>query len=739
LEQGPPFRLCWNEAAQRSKEKRAAGAEAVYPLGDRKDVDRAGEAMVHDKYPRVFSPIRLGPVEVPTRFFFAPHGSSLNVGTKPSDDLLAYSTERVRDGGCGLVIVALAAHERARTAQPSTRPEENLAPFRAYTDAIHAAGGKVFGEALYWWGGCGQWQPLSPPAPSFGPSPRQFRYRDRPSTTHAMNHEEIRAMVASFGETARNMKAAGFDGVMLHGSHAAMIEQFLSPYFNERTDEYGGSLENRMRFLVEVLTAAREGAGPDFAIGIRINCDELVPGGYGVEMARDVVSAICERGLVDFIDLDVGLEPQQFHNGMPTSFADRQFYRPWVEQVRSAAGNVPVLSVLGRITEMAEAEAAIAAGVCDMPGAARQLIAEPRFVQNARTGQEERNRTCIACNWCLGAKADNAQGCVINPASHRERLWGVDSWKVPATRPSKLVIVGGGPAGLEAARTAALKGHKVVLFEARERLGGALALWADLPGREFYHKATNWWEAEVRRLGVDIRLGVKADAAAVLAEVPDAVIVASGSLFSRGGRSITLDADLPGHDRPFVYCPEDILIGGARPTGRVMLLDGEGYHASAGIAELLASGGAEVSYVTEGFSPISARLADCHEGRHAVERMKAAGVRFQPTTWARRIGDRSITLYDTYTDEERVVPVDAVILSTSRLPVDGVARDLEGKVAQLFTIGDALGVRMFAAATFEGQKFARLVGEPGAPATIAEAFFRPDPPEVNPMPANAAR
>ncbi len=695
--------------------------------------------MKHPKYPHVFSPIRLGPVEIHNRFFFAPHGSSLNVGTKPSDDLVAYTTERVRDGGCGLVIVALAAHERARTAQPSPHPAENLASFRAYTDAVHEAGGKVFGEVLYWWGGCGQWQPLSPPAPSFGPSSRHFRYRDRPSTTHAMNHAEIRAMVDSFGATARHMKEAGFDGVMLHGSHAAMIEQFLSPYFNERTDEYGGSFENRMRFLVEVLTATREGAGAGFAIGIRLNCDELVPGGYGVEMAREVVSAICRRGLVDFVDLDVGLEPQQFHNGMPTSFADRQFYRPWVEKVRSAAGHVPVLSVLGRIVTMEEAEAALAAGVCDMTGAARQLIAEPRFVQNARTGQEERSRICIACNWCLGAKADNAQGCVINPASHRERLWGVDSWKVPATNPSTLVVVGGGPAGLEAARTAALKGHRVVLFEARERLGGALALWADLPGRDFYHEAINWWAAEVRRLGVDLRLGGAADAAAVLAEAPDAVIVATGSLYSKGGRSITLDADLPGHDRPFVYRPEDILIAGARPGGRIVLLDGEGYHASAGIAELLASGGAEVSYVTEGFSPISARLADCHEGRYAVERMKAAGVRFEPTTWARAIGDGTVTLYDTFTGEERVVPVDAVVLSTSRLPVDGIARELEGKVGQLYTIGDALGVRMFAAATFEGQKFARLVGEPDAPMTIVDAFFRPDLPEVNPMPAGAVR
>ncbi|CAN7665251.1 FAD-dependent oxidoreductase [Phenylobacterium sp. LjRoot225] len=694
---------------------------------------------MHPKYPNIFSPIRLGPVEIPTRFFFAPHGSALSAGTKPSDDLVAYSAERVKGGGCGLVIVALVAHERGRTRQPSPHPPENVAAFRVMADAIHAAGGKIFGQTFYWWGGYGQWQPLSPPAPSMGPSTRQFGYSDRTVSTHAMGLDEIRAMHAAIKQSAAHLRQAGFDGIMLHGSHAGLIEQFLSPYFNQRTDEYGGSLENRMRFLVESLRAAREGAGPDMAVGMRFNCDEMLPGGYGAETARQVLKAICDRGLVDYIDLDVGVEPQQFHHGMPTSFVEPQPYRPFVEAVRDAAGRTPVLSVLGRITSMADAEAAIAAGVCDVAGAARQLIAEPEFVKNAREGREDRSRTCIACNWCTAAGGDGAQGCTINPASYRERLWGVESF-APATRPSKVVIVGGGPGGLEAARVSALKGHDVTLFEGRERLGGGLALWADLPGRETYRKSIEWWGAEVARLGVDIRRGTLADASAVLAEGPDAVIVATGARYSPGGRSITFDADIPGHDRAFVYRPEDILLGGARPSGRIVLLDGEGLHASAGIAELLGSAGAEVTYVTAGFSPLSPRLVDSFEARFVVQRLKAAGVRFAPTTWLRRIGEGEVTLYDVHTDAERVVAgVDAVVLSTGRMPLDGLARELEGRVPQLFTLGDALAARPLATAAYEGQMFARLVGEPGAPATVCEAFFRPDAPDLTPFPADVAR
>jgi 2,4-dienoyl-CoA reductase-like NADH-dependent reductase (Old Yellow Enzyme family)/thioredoxin reductase len=693
---------------------------------------------MHPKYPHIFSPLKLGPVEIPTRFFFAPHGSALSAGTKPADDLVAYSAERVKGGGCGLVIVAMVLHERGRTRQPSPHPTENIAAFQVLTDAIHKAGGKIFGEAFYWWGGYGQWQPLSPPAPSLGPSVRQFGYSERTVSTHAMNRAEIAAMHEALRETAANMRTAGFDGIMLHGSHAGLIEQFLSPYFNERIDDYGGSLENRMRFLRESLMAARQGGGSEFAVGIRFNCDEQIPGGYGVDTAQQVVRAICDEGLLDFLDLDVGLEPQQYHHGMPTGFIERQYYRPFVEQVRGAAGKVPVLSVLGRITSMADAEAAIAAGVCDVAGAARQLIAEPEFVKNARLGREERNRTCIACNWCTAAGGDGAQGCTINPASYRERLWGVGTFG-PAARPSSVVIVGGGPGGMEAARVAALKGHKVVLFEGRERLGGALALWADLPGREHYRAAIDWWQAELAHLAVDVRLSVQADAACVLAEQPDAVIVATGARYSPGGRSITYDGDISGFDRPFVYCPEDILLGDAQPTGRIFLFDGEGVHASTGIAELLASRGADVTYVTAGFSPLSPRLIDSFEARAVVQRMKGAGVRFLPTTWLRTIGDKSVTLYDVHTGEERTELVDAVVLSTGRVPQDQLAHELEDKVAQLFTIGDALAARPLATASYEGQKFARLIGEPDAPTTFSEAYFRADDPAFTPLPADVSR
>jgi dimethylamine/trimethylamine dehydrogenase len=217
------------------------------------------------------------------------------------------------------------------------------------------------------------------------------------------------------------------------------------------------------------------------------------------------------------------------------------------------------------------------------------------------------------------------------------------------------------------------------------------------------------------------------------------VIVAAGARYSAGRRSIVRDADIPGCSLPHVLVPEDILIRGARPQGRIVILDAEGYHTGAGLAERLAGEGADVRFVFPGHAPISARNTDNWEERYLVARMKRAGVALQPTTWVAAIRSDEVVLYDTHTGEERAEAVDAVILATGREPQDTIARALEGRVPQLYTIGDALAARMFAAATFEGQKFARLIGEAGAPASVGEAWFVPDPPGTTPLPADLAR
>ncbi len=693
---------------------------------------------MHPKYPNIFNPIKLGPVELPNRFYMSPHAVLMTVGSKPSDDYVHYNVARIK-GGCGLIVLTMTLHGRTRMFQPTPHPRENIAAFRVLTDAIHEAGGKIFGEPYYQWATHGQWQPLSPAAPAFGPSSVQYRSHEKGFNTREMSKQDIRLMLDALGQSIANMREAGFDGVMVHCAHGALAEQFLSPYFNRRTDQYGGSLENRMRFLRESLDIARRAAGPKMAVGIRLNCDELIAGGYDTEESSQVLKILADQGLIDFADLDVAVEPQQYYIGMPSVFEQPHLYRPYVEALREAAGDVPVMSVMGRMTSVADAEAMLQAGVCDMVGAARGLIAEPNLLRNAFEGKEERSRTCIACNWCMAGIPEGAAVCAINPATFRERLWADEVTPLAAVK-SKVIVVGAGPGGLEAARTAAVRGHDVTLLEARNKLGGAFTIWAGLPGREDYQSAIDWWQRELIRLKVTIKLETTATANSILAENPDAVIIATGAEFSREGRGFYSECDIPGYDRDFVFRPEEFLALPDHNFKKVLVQDDEGLHAGMGIAELLATRGCDVEFLTPNFLPLSARVMAGQDGRPMIRRLRAAGGKLTTMAYIREIGDQSVTVDDIHANDSRVIEnVDAVILSTSRTPNNSLEKALEGNVKQLFTIGDALAPRMWGAATFEAHKFARMIGEPGAPATVAEAYFGEEDPISIPVAADMPR
>jgi thioredoxin reductase len=445
-------------------------------------------------------------------------------------------------------------------------------------------------------------------------------------------------------------------------------------------------------------------------------------------------------GLIDYVDLDVAIEPDQFWLGMPTVFTEPHPYRPFIEAVRGAAGSAKVLGVLGRLTSVAEGEAALASGVCDVVGAARAFIAEPDLVKNAFEGKEDRSRTCIACNWCLhGMLTDGAMSCPLNPSSYHERYWGPDSL-VRTKKARKVIVVGGGPGGLEAARVSAERGHDVTLIEARRRLGGAMALWASLPGREFYMKSIEWWERELARLGVKVRLGAEATEASILAEAPDAVIVATGATHSREGHSNFRDKPIPGHEGDYVWTPEDVLLGVSKPTGKVVVIDGEGTHAGVGVAEVLANRGCKVTFLTPEFSPVNARVRGTEQTRFIMQRLLKAGVTILPCTYVRNIAGHEVRAFNVHSEEEQIIQdVDHVVLATARTSVNGLEKALEGKVAQLFVVGDAAAARMWAAASYEGQHFARMVGEPGAPRSLTEAYFREFDASLMPMPGDMKR
>jgi 2,4-dienoyl-CoA reductase-like NADH-dependent reductase (Old Yellow Enzyme family)/thioredoxin reductase len=587
---------------------------------------------------------------------------------------------------------------------------------------VHAEGAKLMAELWYVNWQPHKWEALGPEAPAMSPSASQnytsFYMR------YEMRHADIERVVEAHAVAARNLKAAGYDGIELHVSHGSLIEYFLSPYFNKREDQYGGGLANRARFLIQILKTVREALGSDRALGIRLTADEMLPGGLGIEETKEIIGHVSPTGLLDFVDIDISVEPEQAYL-MTTSF-----FEPKLHNAGRIAALTPSIRPLvamgtpGRVTSLSEAERLLANGATDMIGLVRGLIAEPYLVNNSREGHAHQNRICIAANHCSGGTnlpGGPSFGCAINPSAGREERWG-NSKNERAPRSTRVVVVGGGPAGLEAARVAAMRGHQVTLLERSGRIGGGLALWADIPGREHLKTFPSWMEGQLSEAGVELKLGTEGTLDSVLGLHPEVVIVATGSTYDRTGQSGFAPRPVPGWDRDFVHPPEPVIRGEMKLAGRVVVLDEEGMHAAAGVCEVAAAGGASVELVTR-WPTIAHTLGA--QSRYIAPRLHAAGVTLSTGSYLDGIGERTATIRHLLSGQRREVEVDAVVLATMRLPAGRLADDLEGKVPYVYLIGDGLAPRTLREATYEGHRFARVIGEPGMPRSVTEELFRP--------------
>jgi thioredoxin reductase len=441
--------------------------------------------------------------------------------------------------------------------------------------------------------------------------------------------------------------------------------------------------------------------------------------------------------LIDFVEIEVGMEPMQFPLAIPTYLHDKHIYRESVASIRDAAGSIPVLSVIGRITSVEDAEELLASGVVDMVGSIRGLQTEPNLVRHAAEGREDESRTCLACNLCMRLHSvHHAFGCSINPETGREKSW---STYPPAARSSRVVVAGGGPAGLEAARVATMKGHRVLLLERNDHLGGQLHLWAKLPDRQIFSTTTEWYERQLAKLGVEVRLGVEANLENILAEQPDAVIVATGSRYLRTGESGFVEYPVPGWDQDWVLTPEQIIEDGLRPTGNVLILDDEGMNTAAGVAEILAAGGADVTMITRWLQPVQGMISTL-EYSVEIPRLKNLGVKLETMTYIKELGEHTATIFNVFTNAETTIDrVDAVVMVTTRRADLTLAKLLEGRVEQLFSAGDALAPRGLTEAIHEGHRFARVIGEAGAPRDFTELYFSPVNYDMFQKPASVLR
>jgi 2,4-dienoyl-CoA reductase-like NADH-dependent reductase (Old Yellow Enzyme family) len=647
----------------------------------------------------VLTPVRIGGCIVPNRVVRTAHATSIGGGVM-SDDLIAYHERRAR-GGVGLSILEiLGVHPTSLAPLNMIDPtlDEGYAKLMR---AVQPHGMKVF-QQIWHAGHNGHTHDGGPPwGPSTVANPLGA---DVPIP---MTKGMIDEIIAAYAAACARCEKAGLDGAEVHGAHGYLIQQFLSPNINRREDDYGGSFENRMRFMLEVMRACRAATTKDFALGIRLASDGTV-GGVGTDENIRAAQMLEAEGLIDFVNVSLG-SYHSFPKMIGGMHEPVGYELPEAVPVTRAV-SVPTI-VTGRFRTLEEADQTIRAGDADLVGMTRSHIADPDIVRKTIAGRADQVRPCIACNQgCVGGLFDARRlGCAVNVETGQERLLDQDAIGL-SDAPGTVVVVGGGVGGMEAARVAALRGHKVVLFEAASRLGGALLLAAKLPTRHGIADIASWLEAEIYRLGVDVRLSTYADTADILAESPEAVIIAAGSMPRMDGvQNSNPGEPIAGHDLPHVFSSHDVLAANRRWDGlRVTVLDDTGHYEALGIAEHLAADGAAVTFVTP-FKQPAFKVENALMVEPVLERIGAASGTMEILLRHRILAVREgeADLAPTHKGRAHTVPADAVVLVTPNHPLSELYAALVGEVGTVKAIGDALSPRNLQTAIREGHVAAR--------------------------------
>jgi 2,4-dienoyl-CoA reductase-like NADH-dependent reductase (Old Yellow Enzyme family)/pyruvate/2-oxoglutarate dehydrogenase complex dihydrolipoamide dehydrogenase (E3) component len=590
-------------------------------------------------------------------------------------------------------------------------------------DRVHRHGAAVMSQITHMGRRAGwdqaDWLPTVSSSPLREPAHRSF--------PKAVEEFDIRRIVNGFGEAARRCKDGGLDGVEISAYAGHLIDQFLSPRMNHRGDRYGGSLDNRLRFALEVLERIRGAVGSDFIVGVRMSAAENAEGGLTFGDALTVGQRLAGSGLIDFISLVVGAmttdvelsrqiqplgTPLGGHLSMVGAFKDKV--------------DLPVMHA-GRIADLATARHALREGYVDLVGMVRAHMADPHIVRKLEAGEEDRIRPCVGASYCLNRIYVGLDAlCLHNPATGREVL--IPQIVPNAVRPKRVVVIGGGPGGLEAARACAEAGHSVTLLEAASELGGQIRLAARASDRQMeLVSIVHWLEAESRRLGVAIRVSTYAEASDVLALDPDVVIVATGGVPS-------IPASLPAN---LVVSTWDVLAGDVRPGRRVLVFDDHGADQALGTAERLAATGAQVELVTpdrmvghevigtlypaylEAFYRAGVRLTPDHR-LHDVRRGPDGLIAVLRNEYT---GDRHERIVDQVIVEHGTLPNDELYLELRDGSVNGGEVDLDALVHaapqrlstnsggryQLFRVGDAVASRNIHAAMFDARRVAMSI------------------------------
>jgi 2,4-dienoyl-CoA reductase-like NADH-dependent reductase (Old Yellow Enzyme family) len=658
-------------------------------------------------FPHVFEPLRLRHRTLTSRITFGAHTANMAIDGLPGERHLAYYRERAL-GGAGMIVVEpVPTHGTAVLTRGNFRHgDDTVVPhFRRLADACREANPDVVMiQQLYHVGQHGDADNSF--APNWSPSGLPS-YHDADGS-HAMTGAEIEAAIDGYVAAAVRVQAAGFDGVEIFAAYHALVDQFWTPWSNRRTDAWGGSFEARMRFSATILARIRERCGDDFIVGLAVSMDEASEPMLSMSGLADIVAWHDERRLMDYVTCGTG-SYLDFYPLIPTSLYDQRLGAPYAAALKRVVRHARVQAE-SHIRTPAAAEELISTGQADMVSIVRGQIADPHLVAKARADRADDVRPCISCNQlCWGRRSrDYWISCLVNPSAGREWQWGGDRFE-PAAASRSVLVVGGGPAGLETARVAAERGHRVTLVEREEVLGGQFRLAGLQPSRGQILDLLTWYARRLDALDVDVRLGIRATAATVLAHGADETVVATGARPARAGfqRALPMVDRLPGVEADDVHAIHDVLEGRAVGLGRrVLVLDDLGDWRGVGTALLLAEAGHEVTILTAA-PVIAGGLFHSAADVPLRNRFARAGGRARTgvAVLAWRDGRATVrTLVDGTTEE---IAADALVIAETPAPEDDLAAELAAAGGTIHRIGDCVSARRASLAFYEGRELGR--------------------------------
>jgi 2,4-dienoyl-CoA reductase-like NADH-dependent reductase (Old Yellow Enzyme family) len=654
-------------------------------------------------FPHVFEPVRLRHRTLQNRIVFGAHTANMAEDGLPGERHIGYYRERALGGAAMIVVEPIPIHRTGVLTRGNFRHDDDavIPAFRRVTDACREANsGIVLIHQLYHVGQHGDADNSF--APNWSPSGLPS-YHDADGS-HAMTEEEIETLIAGFAAAAGRAQASGFDGVEIFAAYHAVVDQFWAPWSNRRTDAWGGGFEGRMRFSSEVLRRIRERCGDDFIVGLAVSADPESEAFPSIGELAEIVAWHDERRLMDYVTCGTG-SYFAFEGIIPTSLFEPRLGEPFAAALKAVVRHA-LVQAESHIRTPAAAEAVLAARHADLVSVVRGQIADPHLVAKARDGRADEVRPCISCNQlCWGRRSrDYWISCLVNPSAGREFAWGGDRFE-PSPNPRRVLVVGGGPAGLEAARVAAERDHGVTLLERGTRLGGQFWLAGLQPSRGQILDLLEWYGRRLEALGVDVRLGVDAGPDEVVAVAAAEVIVATGSRPPRTGfqRALPLVDRLPGVDEANVFTIQDVLDGATVQGQRVLLLDDVNDWRGLGTALHLAEGGHDVTILTA--APVVAGgLAHSAADGPLRKRFARAGGHSITSACVLDWRDGAATVRSTLTGELAKLAADALVIAETGVVESALATALtEGGLA-FHQVGDCVSPRRASLAFLEGRE-----------------------------------